>query len=147
MDSQLPLVTGDTAKQKHKAGKCLWRGCRRDCVKYASGRRENICYRHKHERARRLNPIGYMFCNLRQNAKRRGKAFDLTLEEFRAFVIGSGYIEEHGRTAKALTIDRIDATQGYHIWNIQAITNSSNVRKQFGADKCCTAVEDDDLPF
>jgi hypothetical protein len=66
---------------------------------------------------------------LKDNAKRRGKAFSLTFDEFCKFVKQTDYIRGKGITAKSLTIDRIDETGGYHINNIRAIPNSVNIRK------------------
>ncbi|GAA4353095.1 hypothetical protein GCM10023185_13380 [Hymenobacter saemangeumensis] len=78
----------------------------------------------------RANPLKAAFRYLKGNAKRRKKDFSLTLEQFAQFCIETTYLDKKGRTATSFTIDRIDPTQGYHIWNIQALENRENVLKQ-----------------
>jgi hypothetical protein len=67
--------------------------------------------------------------NLRQSAQRRGKEFTLTLEEFEKFAIETNYIIGKGITKKGLHVDRINEDEGYHIWNIQVMENSDNIKK------------------
>ena len=78
------------------------------------------------------NPISYTYGALRQNARRRKKEFNLTLEEFTTFVKESGYIEGKGIKPESLTIDRIDSSKGYSIDNIQVISMSDNSSKGDG---------------
>jgi hypothetical protein len=66
---------------------------------------------------------------MRANAKRRGKVFDLTYEQFEQFVTKTGYIRKKGRLSTCLHIDRIEEHGNYTISNIQVLTNSENVRK------------------
>lgn len=80
-------------------------------------------------RARMLkdrHPETYVLNAIRQRAKARGLPFTITLEEFRKFCLETRYLELRGRTADALTIDRIDHDKGYHIWNIQVKTFLEN---------------------
>lgn len=72
--------------------------------------------------------------NLKQNAKRRGKEFDLTFEEFKAFCIKHDYISKRGRGASGYTIDRDKNWLGYTANNIRARTNSDNVKKYYRVD-------------
>ena len=76
------------------------------------------------------HPETYFFNILRGNAKRRGKEFNLTLEEFRKFCKETNYLEFKGKTASSASIDRIRAWEGYHKDNIQILTLSDNVKKQ-----------------
>lgn len=66
---------------------------------------------------------------LKQNAKRRGKYFDLTLEEFKKFCIKHDYLAAKGRKSFSMTIDREDTTKGYTANNIQPLSNANNVKK------------------
>ncbi|SHM12004.1 hypothetical protein [Hymenobacter psychrotolerans] len=76
------------------------------------------------------NPLRYAYRHLKANAKRRGKHFDLTLDEFADFARRTEYLTRRGRTATSYHIDRIDPTQGYTAGNIQVLTNRENVLKQ-----------------
>lgn len=78
---------------------------------------------------REKNPMKYTYNNLKQNAKKRGKEFSLTFEEFKEFCIETSYMSGKGRSATSFHIDRIDETKGYHKDNIQILTNKENVRK------------------
>ena len=63
------------------------------------------------------------------NAKRRGKEFTITLEEFTQFCKETNYIAGAGRSSASYHIDRIDETKGYSIDNIQTLTNAENSKK------------------
>jgi hypothetical protein len=75
------------------------------------------------------NPIKNAFNNLRQNAKRRGKQFDLTFEQFEAFCVKTEYMLGKGKTKDSFHIDRKEEHLGYTIGNIQVLTNTQNVKK------------------
>lgn len=45
------------------------------------------------------------------------------------------------------SIDRIDNTQGYHIWNIQLLTMSDNIHKYHEVDKLLTNPPDGEILF
>lgn len=126
------------AKQtKHaKKGLCISRNCR----KKAAGR-SLLCARHAKIRWAHRNPIKYTWMVLRNNARRRKKAFSLTFEEFKKFALANGYIEGKGIYPNSLTIDRRLNDEGYHINNIRVITNSENSTKGAGPE------EDDGDPF
>lgn len=74
------------------------------------------------------------FQTLRQNARRRGKEFTLTFEDFEAFCYAFDYIAGKGRKAKSYTVDRIDNEKGYTRDNIQMLTKSDNVKKYLSYD-------------
>ena len=69
------------------------------------------------------------FGNLRENAKRRGLEFSLTLDDFKAFSDATGYLEGRGTSKLSLSIDRIDARLGYRLDNIRVLTLSENATK------------------
>lgn len=92
-------------------------------------RRERYCATCSTRRKRTINPVGSAYSNLKQNAKRRGHAFDLTLEQFKAFCVATDYIVRKGTSKESYTIDRIDPTKGYTLDNLQVMTNQENGRK------------------
>ena len=94
---------------------------------YAKGK----CRRHYQRQLRRENPLEYAFRTLKDNAKRRGKEFALTLEEFEKFAVKTAYMHRKGRGRYSYTIDRIDPEKGYTLDNIQVLTNQDNVRKMY----------------
>lgn len=77
------------------------------------------------------HPIKYAYQVLRNNAKRRNKHFTLTFQQFEAFALQNDYINKKGISSTSLQVDRIDESQGYHAWNIQAISLKENVTKFF----------------
>jgi len=75
------------------------------------------------------NPEKYAYQSLKDNAKRRCKPFDLSFEQFTQFCITTSYIARKGRKKDCLHIDRIKESDGYTLENIQALTNTENIRK------------------
>lgn len=118
----------NTAKQCKRARKCD--GCKRNAVKNGC-KKCSACITRKY---RANNPIKAAFQNLRANAKRRGKIFSLSFEDFKEFAIQTEYITKKGRTKEGYTIDRINPAEGYTKENIQVLTNSENVKKQHYLD-------------
>lgn len=78
---------------------------------------------------RKNNPIKYAYQNLKHNAKRRGKEFSITFDQFKEFCVKVDYLGKKGITAEGYHIDRIREEDGYHIDNIQLLQNSDNVKK------------------
>ena len=94
-------------------------------------KRGSYCYTCRRARYRDINPIAYAFDNLRQNAKRRGIKFLLTLEDFIDFLKEfPEYMFKKGRGKNDLTIDRKIDPLGYAPGNLQVLTNADNVRKK-----------------
>lgn len=79
--------------------------------------------------SRAKNPERYAYNNLKSNAKRRKKYFDLTLPEFNEFCVPTKYMVGKGRTKNSLSIDCKINEVGYTKDNIRAITVSLNSRK------------------
>lgn len=122
---------------------CVTKWCRNE---RGTGRR--ICYKCIKRIFAKRHPIRNAYFNLRTNAKRRGKKFPLTLEQFRKFAIETAYIEKRGITARKFHVDRIDNTKGYSIDNIQSITNRANRKKNNNEEDYPTLPpEGKDLPF
>jgi hypothetical protein len=55
----------------------------------------------------------------------------LTREEFSELVTKSGWIEKRGKTAKSLSIDRIDPRLGYQTGNVRVLTLAQNSRLRY----------------
>lgn len=106
--------------------RCNTPRCKRE--PYVKRRYCCTCLRRK---AKTLNPVGYHFDALKQNAKRRGKEFTITLDQYREFATTHGLFDATGRKRTNRTIDRIDPDRGYHIDNIQVLTISENSRKKY----------------
>jgi hypothetical protein len=118
--------------------KCATDGCINERVA-----QRTFCHKCRQRKYRSNHPLRAWYQNLKTNAKRRGKPFTLTLEQFSDFCKQTGYDEKKGRTADSLSVDRINASEGYHAWNIQAITLSENSKKKYD-----DAVKpDDNCPF
>ena len=91
----------------------------------------SLCSTCTKRRQKEINPLAYCFNTLKQNARRRGKEFLLTKDEFSVFCERTKYLELKGRFGNMYTIDRVDASRGYSLDNIQMITCSQNSRKQW----------------
>lgn len=100
-----------------------------DCQSKFAAPGRNICYSCKQARYKRANPVKYAYRKLRANASRRGKRFELTLDEFREFCQKTKYLVGKGRSKESYHIDRINPSRGYTKDNIQVLTNSENIKK------------------
>ena len=96
-----------------------------------------LCSKHVHRRRKIKDPCKYTYHVLKSNARRRGKEFKLTLREFRMFCQETKYLENKGRRPGDYTIDRIDASKGYEITNIQVITLYENSSKGYEEGMGC----------
>ena len=104
--------------------RCTTTGCFNEAGKYMK-----ICYSCRTRKVRKENPKKAAYYALQSNAKRRGKYFDLTFEEFNQFAVMTDYYIKKGIAQDSFHIDRIDETKGYTIDNIQVLTNSKNIKK------------------
>jgi len=91
--------------------------------------RSRRCHRCNKRRYKERHPKRYAYNVLKQNARRRGKEFHLTFEEFCIFCKETKYFYKKGIYKNSYHIDRKDETKGYTLDNIQVLTNSDNVRK------------------
>lgn len=96
------------AIKKKKSNVCKHKGCNN---KPAPKRRE--CYKCRSRAIIKRKPIDMCFYWLKKSAKKRHLSFTITLEWFRKFITSTGYIENRGRLADSLTIDRKDNLLGY----------------------------------
>jgi len=103
---------------------------------------------------RQTHPIEYAYQTSKHNAKRRGKAFELTLEQFKKFCVKYKYLQKKGIYKDSYSIDRIDETRGYTEDNIQIMKVGENKKKHLEYDwrtksaRVAISVSDDsDDPF
>jgi hypothetical protein len=111
-------------ESKKKKGLC----CAYRCSNKAAPR-DKFCHKHRKRYQKENNTLTYVYGFLKNNAKRRGKSFELTKEEFKQFCEETGYLELRGKKAKSASIDRIDPRKGYSIDNIQILTLAENSSK------------------
>ncbi|EIQ01120.1 hypothetical protein OpiT1DRAFT_05688 [Opitutaceae bacterium TAV1] len=119
-----PFVTS-TTKPRHM---CKVKGCRHRVTATQRRKQGGFCRRCKELRYKATHPYTYTLNKLRNNARRRGIPFDLTLEEWIMFCDLTGYMTVSGRFADNLSVDRIDPKRGYTLDNIRAVTVSMNAR-------------------
>jgi len=100
----------------------------KNCKRQVKGNRK--CQSCNTKAYREKYPVRYAYQTLKHNAKRRGKDFDLTFEQFEAFCISTEYHEKRGINKLSASIDRIDNSRGYHIDNIQILDMIDNSRKR-----------------
>lgn len=103
---------------------CKTKYCKREARK---GR--TICSTCDKRIWRKNNPLKACFQTLRQNARRRGKEFELTIEQFEKFCFETFYIAGKGRKKQHFSIDRIDNNKGYTVDNIGVLTKTENSKK------------------
>lgn len=110
-----------------KANICVFKWCGS-----TSPKGTRFCFKHKREWQKINNPLRYWFDVLKQNAKRRGKNFELELSDFKDFCDLTNYIELKGRKeAGNYTIDRRNDKLGYIKGNIYLLTLGQNSRKHW----------------
>lgn len=120
-----------TVVAQPKKGVCQAYRCK--CKLIKSGGR--FCRKHYHDLWKFRNPEKYVFCNLRSNARRRGKEFSITYDQFLLFLkTNPNYMSKKGTHVKALQIDRIDNNKGYTLENIRAVTMKENLWKRHNVD-------------
>lgn len=84
---------------------------------------------HRHRYLKEKDPVKYTFYATRGNAKRRGKEWGISLEEFRQWCEETGYMNVKGRKPESGTIERKNNNFGYFIWNIEILSLSLNSSK------------------
>lgn len=104
---------------------CAEPGCSKACAKDSTR-----CPKHRTAKQRAANPMKAAYQALKDNAKRRGKIFLLTFEQFSEFAVKTDYITGRGKSKDSFSIDRIDNDRGYEVGNIKVITLSDNTKKQ-----------------
>lgn len=119
-----------TIAQKCKGPKCQAFACKNN-----KQPRSRFCSRHRKIMEKERDPVGYAYRVTKQNARRRGKDWSITYEEWREFCARTGYHEKKGRGPGGASIDRIDARRGYSIDNIRIFDFVENSRKGATEDK------------
>lgn len=103
------------------------------CCAYRCGKKkaykQKFCHKHKGRQNKKANLLYYTFRILKGNAKRRGKLFTLTLEQFGSFCTKTKYLDLKGRLPTSASIDRIDPSRGYEVGNLQILSLSENSEK------------------
>lgn len=103
---------------KPKPRKCSVKYCRNP-----RHQQRTICAKCAMRKWRKDNPVTEIINTIRGRAKRKKIECTITLAEFKAFCLHNGY------TPGVHHIDRIDPTEGYHIWNIQVLGGGENIAK------------------
>jgi len=116
-------------KKKKATGYCIGHACWN-----APSGKQNWCSTCKKRRFRLAHPIRNSYNNLKTNAKRRGKVFELTFEQFREFAIKNKYVENTGKTAGSYSIDRERNEEGYTADNIRVMSLADNTIKRHEID-------------
>lgn len=87
-----------------------------------------LCSSCKKQRWKEKDITRYYYYRLKERAKRRGKAFDLTLDEFRILCEETGYIRLRQAGYDA-TWDRVRERDGYSFSNMQMLVRTDNIKK------------------
>lgn len=93
--------------------------------------RDRFCHKHRKRYQKETNPISYHYNMLRSNARRRGKEFTITKEDFAEFCEETNYLELKGKSKDSASIDRIDPSKGYIKGNLQILTLGQNSAKRW----------------
>jgi hypothetical protein len=102
--------------------------------------KDRFCSKHRKRLHKHNNLAAYTYNLLKSNANRRGKTFNLTLEEFKTWCDGNNYLIEKGKKAGSASIDRDDPLKGYEIGNMEKMSLSENSAKMHRDNA-------DDYPF
>ena len=114
---------------KKKEGRfCCAYGCSNNPVKKLGG----LCSKHYRRKRRIIDPVYCRYNGFKGNAKKRNIDFFVKLKEFRFWCDFTGYIVTKGKRGQNATIDRRCNAHGYHIWNMQLLTNKRNASKGNG---------------
>ena len=111
--------------------KCSTPYCRNTRVK---GRK--FCSNCHAKQWKKNHPEAYFYNYWKQNAKRRGKIFEVTFEQFQQFCKDNNFMELKGRFSENASIDRIRSWEGYYYENLQVLSVGGNVRKQRSEENC-----------
>jgi len=108
--------------------------CAYACTNKAIHKKGGLCHKHYARKRREEDPVYSRYNQFKNNAKKRNKDFTITVPQFRQFCKETGYCIDKGKRGQNATIDRIKNKHGYHIWNIQLLTNRQNASK--GTSDC-----------
>lgn len=108
--------------------------CAYNCNEIPIKKKGDLCHKHYRRKQREEDPVAVRYADFKYNASKRSKDFSITLEQFRQFCKDTGYLIVKGRRGQNATIDRIRNKEGYHIGNIQLLTNKQNSSKGASED-------------
>jgi hypothetical protein len=129
-----------------KTASCSTPGCR-NTRKVGHGK-SSRCEKCRSRARAKKYPLRVIWLNLKKSAKRRAIQFDLDRDAFESWAAKAGLLEARGRYGFCASVDRIDHTQGYALWNIQVITVSENSRKShYEGARGKNTETGDDIPF
>lgn len=126
------------SQAKKKQGKYC---CAYGCYNKPIAKKGGLCHKHYKRLLKERDPVSVRYDRFKAKSKQRGIENSVTLEQFRKFCIDNDYIIKKGRRGMNATIDRRCNVHGYHIWNMQILTQRQNSRKGDGHS------EDFDCPF
>lgn len=108
--------------------KCSARNCRGivGCDEHSP-----LCHKHRLKKWKSLHPISYAWGHLKRRARARGIKFTLTKGDYAELSKGIDLTKMEHRTTLSLTIDRTDASLGYHKFNCVRASLSVNDRRQY----------------
>lgn len=123
--------------------------CVHRCTNKQVDKKGGMCHKHYARKIRENDPVYARYNQFCSNARRRKIKNSVTLEEFRLFCERNNYIIVKYRRGKNCTIDRRCNVHGYHIWNMQILSQTNNTKKYHNHDKhnCGKYEPEDDLPF
>jgi hypothetical protein len=120
-----------TEARKHRNGICITPFCTTAPKRYKTGKVPLRCSACCRREWAEKNPEKYLYANLRGNARRRGKVFDISFEAFTAFLTRENYLRrKRGRTKTSVSVDRDRNELGYIEGNLRAITIQANSVKR-----------------
>jgi hypothetical protein len=109
--------------------------CQAHACRNKKAGRAKLCHRHLRILEKERDPVRYAYRVTRQNAKRRGKDWSITYEEWAEFCSRTQYLENKGRGPNSASLDRIDPAKGYSLDNLRILSLSENSRKGATTDK------------
>lgn len=112
-------------RKKREGSQC----CAYRCTNKPVARKGGLCHKHYARRLKDRDPVYARFNQFKSKSRARGIENTITLSQFRKFCQETGYIITKGYRGMNATIDRIDNSRGYHIDNIQLLTNRANASK------------------
>jgi hypothetical protein len=116
---------------KRKAGRYC---CAYGCTGKPNEKKRGLCHKHWARLRKAVDPVYDRYNHFKNNAIKRKKEFNITLEEFRKWCDDEGYLK-NGKRGKNATIDRDKNWLGYSIDNIKLITNRANIKKYWNHDR------------
>ena len=125
-------------KARSRADKCATKWCRNErasrITRYISKTGKvieyqgslKLCWKCQSRQLKARHPATYVLNAIRNRARQRKVPFTITLAQFKAWCVTTGYLEKRGQEPDCATIDRINHDEGYHIWNIELRSHAEN---------------------